>query len=284
MKELCFVVLAILSLSNAFPQQELSIVGIEPPPGCRYECRLTYDTVEEEVTEEHCERRSRKVCQPDERFACTWHEYQACSCHSERECTPVEVDECHEVPDVHKFIYYVEEPVQVSVQKCDKKWHTLDDGTKVWINDPTGDSCQSFLTTRTQKVEKWREEPYQRQVCEKVYKDHCLVRQLPEQCETVRSCDVTKREPFPEKCTVETYKHCEPVHKLKTKQITKRVPYLTCDGQLDGSPRQYSEEEIFNINVQYPAARRCTVSNIPTDLLPEAIPDVIEAFKDQPQA
>jgi len=272
MKELCLVVLAILSLSNALPQ----LAGIEPPPGCRYECRLTYDTVEEEVTEQHCERRSKKVCQPDERFACEWKTYQACRCQSKRECNPVEVDECYEVPDVHKFIYYVEEPIQVSVQKCEKQWVTLDDGTKVWVDDPTGDTCQSFLITRTQSVEKWREEPYQRQVCEKVYKDNCVVRQLPQECETVQSCDVTKREPFPEKCTVETYKDCTPVHKKRTRQITKRLPYLTCDGQLDGSPRQYSDEEIFNIQAKYPEARRCAVSNIPANLLPEPIPDVID--------
>merc|ERR1711953_987172 len=211
--------------SNAFPQQG----GIEPPPGCRYECRLVYDTIEEEVTEQECKRKSKKVCQPDTRYACEWHAYEACTCRSTRECTPVEVDECYEVPDVHKFIYYVEEPIQVSVQ-----------------------------------------------VCEKVYKDNCVVRQLPQECETVQSCDVTKREPFPEKCTVETYKDCTPVHKKRTRQITKRLPYLTCDGQLDGEPRQYSDEEIFNIQAKYPEARRCAVSNIPANLLPEPIPDVID--------
>ena len=50
------VVAFVFSLGQALPQQ---LDLLNPPAGCRYECRLTYSTVTREVTEDHCEHETK---------------------------------------------------------------------------------------------------------------------------------------------------------------------------------------------------------------------------------
>jgi len=262
MKTLCLA-LFFFSLANSLPQ------SVDPPAGCRYECRLSYDTKEVIVTEEHCERQTREECEPNGRFAdiCVPKTENMCQCRHEKSCQDVTVHECEDETGINKFIYYEEEPRQDSVTKCDEKWVTLDNGQKVWIPDPTGESCQTFLITRNVKVEKWREVPYTRKRCSPVTKRSCRIVRREPICEPVDSC-IIQREPLEPICNAITEKVCKPVHKKVTEQVVKRIPFLTCDGQLDGPLNSYSDEEIFNINRRFPESRDC-ISN--------EIPDVIEA-------
>jgi len=262
MKAICLAIF-FFALGNALPQRQ-----IDPPAGCRYECRLSYDTKQVPVTEEHCERQTREQCEQAAYggFAdiCEPKTEELCKCRDEKSCQDITVHECVEETGINKFIYYEEEPRQDSITKCTEKWVTLDNGQKVWIPDPTGESCQTFLITRSVKVEKWREVPYTRKRCSPVQKRSCRIIKREPICETIESCNV-KREPLDPICNAVTEKVCKQVHKLKTEQVVKRMPFLTCDGRLDGPLISYSDEEIFNINQRFPESRNCVSNEIQDD-------------------
>merc|ERR1712018_665848 len=106
--------------------------------------------------------------------------------------------------------------------------------------------------------EKWRKEPYTRKVCKPAIqkRNSCTIVQNAPLCKNVTSYNCV-REPLDQICTAVTEKVCKPVHKLKTVQVVKRTPFLTCEGQLDGPPQSSSKEEIFNINTRFPESRIC---------------------------
>jgi len=269
MKTLCLA-LFIVAVANALPQAAPAD-PLQPPVGCKYECRLSYDLEERQVTEQHCHRETRDVCEPRNKTAniCTPKTKELCNCRDEKICEPITIHECEYVNGTNKYIYYEEEPREYSVTECDKKWFTQPNGQKVWIDDPTGESCNTFLKTRIIQVEKWREEPYNRTVCKPaIHRRSCTIVQNTPLCKNVTSYNCV-REPLDQICTAVTEKVCKDVHKLKTVQVVKRTPFLTCEGQLDGPPQSYSKEEIFNINTRFPESRLCLSNEIPQ-------PEVIE--------
>jgi len=263
MKTLCLA-LFIVAVANALPQAAPAD-PLQPPVGCKYECRLSYDLEEREVTEQHCHRETRDECVQNgegHQNICTEKIEELCNCQNTEVCQPITIDKCEYEEGINKYIYYEEEPRQDSVTVCDKKWFTQKNGQKVWIDDPTGQSCNTLLVTRTVQVEKWKEVPYKRKVCKPAIQTRsCTIVQNTPLCKNVTSYNCV-REPLDQICTAVTEKVCKDVHKLKTVQVVKRTPFLTCEGQLDGPPQSYSKEEIFNINTRFPESRLCLSNEI----------------------
>jgi len=198
------------------------------PDGCRIEYQDFHSIIHIESEEEVCTPYNERVCETKYRQACEPYEEEVCKVEYKQECEVKYNEVCNDLSrDI--VVPYVEDECNHELTRvCEFHWVVLDNGDKVWEENPK--KCKEIPETKCKQVQKTKtkQEPYTE--CNNVPYDDC--RDVPVQkCQNVirQKCEQV---PYDD-CKDVTRTNCKNVHKKVPQTHTQRKAVRVCDGGND---------------------------------------------------
>jgi len=205
------------------PQPQINL-----PEGCSLKWKDFNSVVYVETEEEVCTPYTDRVCVDKYKRVCTPYEDTVYVTKYKEECEVKYNEVCNDKFRDIVVPYTEDDCTEVQTKVCESHWVILDNGDKVWEEDPK--TCKNAPVTKCVPVQKTKTRSEKYRDCNQVPYDDCIdvpyqeaTKVTKETCEQVRYDD----------CKDVTKNNCVDVHKKVPQTQTERRQVRQCDGLED---------------------------------------------------